>query len=120
MRNATLVDNVRRIARAQNTSLTKIEVALGFGNGTIGKWANAAKSPPYAKIKLIADYLGVTVAELTGEDTKKSPSVDEDERIKALLDSLSPEKRKVVKMALNLSDSAVKELLAEIELIFKE
>lgn len=71
MRNVTLVDNVRRIARAQNTSLTKIEVALGFGNGTIGKWANAAKSPPYAKIKLIADYLGVTVAELTGEDTPK-------------------------------------------------
>lgn len=65
--NAEIVKNIRGIAKSQGTSLTKIELSLGFGNGMIGKWAKAPKSPPYDKLLKIAEFLGVSVNDILGE-----------------------------------------------------
>lgn len=53
-----IVDRIRQLANLKNVSLTKIEKALGFGNGTIGKWVK--QSPSCDKIKLVADYLSTS------------------------------------------------------------
>lgn len=66
--NRILVENIRAVCRAQNTSITKLEKSLGFGNGTIGKWANAPKSPPYEKLALISRALGIPVDALYDEN----------------------------------------------------
>ncbi|MDE6579583.1 MAG: XRE family transcriptional regulator [Ruminiclostridium sp.] len=53
-----IVDRIRQLANQKKVSLTKIEKALGFGNGTIGKWTK--QSPSCEKIKLVADYLSTS------------------------------------------------------------
>lgn len=60
-----LVERIRLLCRQNGTSLTKLETHLGFGNGAIGKWKR--NKPPYERLQKVADYFGITVAELTGE-----------------------------------------------------
>lgn len=63
-----MVDRIRALCKARNTSITKLEAALGFGNGTIGKWKNAKNAPPADKLEKVADFLDVSVRYLlTGE-----------------------------------------------------
>lgn len=72
-----MVDKIRELCKKNGTSIYKLEKQLGFGNGTIGKWAKAPKSPPYAKLTAVATALGVPVTELTGEAApaaKKEPA----------------------------------------------
>jgi len=65
---SVMVDRIRALCKARNTSITKLEAALGFGNGTIGKWKNAKNAPPADKLEKVADFLDVSVRYLlTGE-----------------------------------------------------
>ena len=66
IRNQAIVANIKDIATMRRTTIKQIEKDLGFGNGMIGKWKSAPKSPPFEKIEMIAAYLGVTVDDLTG------------------------------------------------------
>ena len=65
-----LVDRIRELCQQNSLSLTKLEVLLGFGNGTIGRWKEA--SPTYEKLKAVADYFGVST-EYLAEGKEKSP-----------------------------------------------
>ena len=73
MDNAQFVERVRDLCKSQKTSLTKLEAELGFSNGYIGKWVKRPSSPPHDKIVDIANALGVTVEELTGEQKENPP-----------------------------------------------
>jgi transcriptional regulator with XRE-family HTH domain len=64
-----IVDRIRSLCREQGSSITKLEVALGFGNGSIGRWKDS--SPSYERLKAVAEYLGVTI-EYLAEGTEKS------------------------------------------------
>jgi transcriptional regulator with XRE-family HTH domain len=75
--NAKFVERVRDLCKEQKTSITKLEAQLDFSNGYIGKWAKRPSSPPYEKLTSIAQALGVTVEELTGEEQKEKPSTPE-------------------------------------------
>lgn len=59
--NKTIVENIKSLSKAHNTNIKQLEKELGFGNGMIGKWANAPKSPPIDKIGKIAAFFGVSV-----------------------------------------------------------
>ena len=95
--NAELVEQIRKLARERKTSLTKIETDLKFGNGMIGKWAKAPKSPPYDKLRKIAEYLNISVESLVGEEKTSAPLPDAEVRmekikeIEALLDKMDDE-----------------------------
>lgn len=73
MDNAQFVERVRCLCKSQKTSLTKLEAELGFSNGYIGKWSKRPTSPPHDKLVEIANALGVTVEELTGEQKENPP-----------------------------------------------
>lgn len=75
--NSEIVERIRKLARERKTSLTKIETELNFGNGMIGKWAKAPKSPPYDKLLKIAEYLEVSVESLVEEE--RPTTLDNDE-----------------------------------------
>ena len=47
-RNKIIVNNIKTLATQRGTNIAAIERELIIGNGTIGKWAKAAKSPPKA------------------------------------------------------------------------
>lgn len=72
MDNVKAVETIRALCKKKKTSLTRLEEKLGFSNGYIGKMAKRPSSPPYDKLVAIANELGVTVADLTGE--KENPA----------------------------------------------
>lgn len=63
-----LVQHIREMCKASGTSLTKLEELFGWANGTIGKWSKNKKLPSHDKLRKIADYFEITVAELTGDE----------------------------------------------------
>lgn len=92
MDNAKFVERVRDLCKEQKTSITKLEAQLDFSNGYIGKWAKRPSSPPYEKLTSIAQALGVTVEELTGEEQKEKPAPggsELDATFNAVLDQLT-------------------------------
>lgn len=79
MDNAKTVETIRALCKKKKTSLTRIEGKLGFSNGYIGKMAKRPSSPPYDKLVAIANELGVTVADLTGDtENEKKPTAQGD------------------------------------------
>lgn len=79
MDNAKTVETIRALCKKKKTSLTRIEEKLGFSNGYIGKMAKMPSSPPYDKLVAIANELGVTVADLTGDtENEKKPTAQGD------------------------------------------
>ena len=57
-----MVEKIRDLCREHGTSLWALERELGIGNGVIARWKDS--SPRIDKVKLVADYFGVTVDEL--------------------------------------------------------
>lgn len=102
MDNAQFVERVRCLCKSQKTSLTKLEAELGFSNGYIGKWAKRPTSPPHDKLVEIANALGVTVEELTGEQKESPPQQPQSEvdaaleRIRKKLESMPKEQREAL------------------------
>lgn len=66
LENKEIVEKIRAICREKDTSITKLEEAVGWSNGYIGKWAKAKKRPPIEKLSIVAEHLDVPVFELTG------------------------------------------------------
>ena len=73
-----IVERIRSLCKANNTSITKIEVELGYANGTIGKWANGKKNPPLEKVIAIANRLQATPEYILNGDQKENPPVDDE------------------------------------------
>ena len=67
----SVVEKIKALCKENKTSIAAIERELGFGNGSIRKWDDA--SPAYERISAVANFLGVTVSDLTG-DAKKAPA----------------------------------------------
>jgi transcriptional regulator with XRE-family HTH domain len=77
--NVKTVETIRALCKKEKTSLTRLEEKLGFSNGYIGKMAKRPNSPPYDKLVAIANELGVTVSDLTGDsENKKKPTAQGD------------------------------------------
>lgn len=73
-----IVERIRALCKANNTSITKIEAELGYANGTIGKWANGKKRPPLEKVISIANRLRTTPEYILNGDVKEKPPVDDE------------------------------------------
>lgn len=66
-----LVDFIRVSCKNQDSSITKMEKSLKFANGTVGKWANGKRNPPNDKLELVAEFLGISLDELLGNQKEK-------------------------------------------------
>lgn len=60
-----LIQNIKNICALHGISVSALEKTLGFGNGTISKWAKC--SPTVEKLAMVANYFGVTVDDLLKE-----------------------------------------------------
>ena len=79
-----LVDRIKQVAAQKNLTLKKIELDLGFSNGTIGKWKDS--SPTLERILAVADYLNVSLMWLIGRNEQSF----EDSSFLNKYNSLSP------------------------------
>lgn len=63
----SMVDRICELSQKNGLSVSAVERTLGLGNGIIGKWRK--QNPSCDKLKLVADYLKVSVDYLiTGDD----------------------------------------------------
>ena len=69
-KNGRIVYSIRQLCKKRGISVTTLEKELGYGNGSIGKWSKAPKAPPYDRLFRIAQFFGVSVEQIAGEDSK--------------------------------------------------
>lgn len=58
--NEAILQRIRVKCVENNTSIPKIEKALGYGNGSISGWKNAKKRAPMERVEAVAGFLGVS------------------------------------------------------------
>ena len=66
-----IVGRIQALAKASNQTLSGIERALGFGNGSIRKWN--VNSPSAEKLQKVADHFNVSVDYLLGRTDIATP-----------------------------------------------
>lgn len=106
---STFYDNYIKLCAVHDKSPTAVSKEIGLSNAAASGWKNGKKPSAVTKQKL-ADYFGVTVEDLTGEEQKEKPSTAGEMD----LSSLSPEDAELVKKILNASEAkknAIRELL---------
>lgn len=90
-----LVNRIRQLCSEQGVSLNQMEKSLGI-RGTVARWADHA--PSIDKVQLVADYFGITVSELLGEEIK-TPASDDRDRLIDALSTLREEERALLQVA---------------------
>ena len=74
--NEAVLTRIRQLCARKGTSITRIEKALGYGNGTVSGWTKAKKKAPYDRIEAIARFLEIPTVGLTGEGSPARPEPD--------------------------------------------
>lgn len=99
-----LKERIRVLAKTKGVGIPAVEKALGFGNGTILKWEKS--SPSADKLKMVADYFGVTVDYLLTGEEKEPQAVDpQAAQFDRLFQRLSAEDRlTIIQKMLELSE----------------
>jgi transcriptional regulator with XRE-family HTH domain len=85
----------------------RVHKETGVPQSTLSDWKNGKGVPKVDKLKAIADYFGVTVDYLLGNEQKEKPLVNNDEELTAYLEELKT--RPEMKMLFNLAKGATKE-----------
>lgn len=73
-----LYEQVKEIAKSKGYSINRLEKELGFARSSISKFNKNV--PSMEKVKQIADLLGVSISEITGEETPNTGLSEKDEK----------------------------------------
>lgn len=65
-----LLEKIKILCKEQHVSQRKLEIDLGFSNGSISKWDN--NSPSIDKVSKVANYFGVSINYLLGREREDS------------------------------------------------
>lgn len=57
-----IYENILSLCRKKHITVARLERETGLGNGTVCRWRRA--DPTVTRLKLVADYLGVTLESL--------------------------------------------------------
>lgn len=109
---STFYDNYIKLCASHDKSPTAVSKEIGLSNAAASGWKNGKKPSAVTKQKL-ADYFGVTVKELTGEEPeqKEKPAPGGSELD---LSGVSPEDFELLKRILAAPEAkknAIRELL---------
>ena len=106
-----MVDRINELAQKMGVSISAIEKAVGLSNGIIGKWRK--QSPSCDKLKLVADYLNVSIDYLlTGKENQVTTlSTDEQEFLESYRQLAPDDKEEVSKRVKEITtqDTSTKE-----------
>ncbi len=64
--------NVNKLCKEHGINISNLEKTCGLGNGTIAEWEN--RNPRVDRLKLVADFFGVTIDELMNDSDKTEGS----------------------------------------------
>ena len=75
-----MVDRINELAKKMGVSISAVEKNVGLSNGIIGKWRK--QSPSCDKLKLVADYLNVSIDYLlTGKENQSNVLNDDEQEL---------------------------------------
>lgn len=81
-----------RLLEEKRVTPYKVHKATGVAQSSLSDWKNGVSKPKYEKMKLIADYFGVSVDYLLGNEQKEKPATTNSDglnaRAVALLESV--------------------------------
>lgn len=69
-----IFENVKKLCKEHDINIMNLEKACGLGNGTIAAWESG--NPRVDRLKLVADYFGVTIDELMRGDDNNDRTED--------------------------------------------
>ena len=84
-----------RLCTEKGISPSAAAIEIGIRKSNVTYWKSNRNNPSDATLQKIADYFGVTVEYLKGEETKKDPATNGE---------ASPEKRELLDLIDSLSD----------------
>ena len=93
-----------QLLQMKGVSTYRVAKETGINQQTFSKWKNGISTPKTDKLQKIADYFGVSIDYLSGNDTK---TTDEDIELQNYLEELR--KRPEMKMLFSLTKNASKE-----------
>lgn len=70
-----MVDIIRDLCKQRGTNIKQLEIAVGFGNGTIARWDK--NSPSVDKVQRVADALGVPITVILGGEGVDTQNTDD-------------------------------------------
>lgn len=108
--NEKIVSRIDSLAKSKGTSIAEIERSVGFGNGKIGKWKKAPKSPPFESLLVVANNLETTIAYLTGETDDPSAGIKEERPADG--EALTDKQKEAVEFIKSLSDDDLRRFIA--------
>ena len=130
--NEKIVSRIDSLAKSKGTSIAEIERSVGFGNGKIGKWKKAPKSPPFESLLVVANHLETTIAYLTGETDDPSAGIKKDpvpkdgavsqekQLLLDMIDGLSDEQKELLALSKKMSDDELKRFIAAMNAMLGE
>ena len=81
----TVVENIQRICKAKGTTPTAACKESGAGKDMVSNMKKKGTLPSIEKIRLLAEYLGVSTSDLLGETTQSEASSDHQSAEKLIL-----------------------------------
>lgn len=79
---STFYDNYIKLCASCGKNPTTVSKEIGLSNAAASGWKNGKKPSAITKQRL-ADYFGVSVSELTGEEQKEKPAPSEESELNA-------------------------------------
>lgn len=112
---STFYDNYIKLCAAHDKSPTAVSKEIGLSNAAASGWKNGKKPSAVTKQKL-ADYFGVTVEELTGEEQKEKPNALDGIE----LEKLSPARRTLLEALGGMDDENIMKIVRIAQAVKKE
>lgn len=84
---STFYDNYIKLCASCGKNPTTVSKEIGLSNAAASGWKNGKKPSAITKQRL-ADYFGVSVSELTGEEQKEKPAPQMENGLDARFDAL--------------------------------
>lgn len=78
-----LYERIKQLAQAKKLTIAELERKIGISNGQIRKWQN--QTPGVDKLKLVADYFGVTTDYLLGRTDTPQFTVNNERDVQKML-----------------------------------
>lgn len=111
-------DRFKALCDQRGVSCNRAAIEMGLSNATPTSWKKRGLTPKADTLAIIANYFGVSVDYLLGEETEaKKPLVNDDEELTEMLEVLKtrPECRMLFQLSKNASKEDVEAAVRIIE-----
>ncbi len=116
-----IYDRIENLLSVRGMSAYKLSKETGISTGLLSQWKKRSQAPSADKLKIVADYFGVSTDYLLTGEQKEKPLINDDEELTEFLEQLRnrPECRMLFSLTKDATKSDVEKAVAIIEALRK-